>query len=125
MNIDLDTFEQIVRRGACHAAKLHAFERVHKITVQQYCQKLTVRSACTQDCFACAKQVLQAVGEVAISTDVRSRYGLFTWKLKDALARRMDVALEQKAKTVQRAVGAFGETVEADGLDLILETLNG
>jgi hypothetical protein len=124
MEITLDNFKEIVTERALHKAGVHAVPNAHKRAVQFYCNNLTVRSACTGECKTCALKIRDAV--IAMSQQnnaVKQPYGLYTWFLKDASAKRVEELAKRPA--FKPEANFLGEATERDAFDIFAETLNG
>jgi hypothetical protein len=120
MQITLKDFKTFVGEGGLHAAGLHAIERVHGITKKFYCDKLTVRSACSENCESCIFALKTRVRETKWDI-VTNKYALFTWIVKDISAKAMEVTrAEEKSKPAKTL---FGEPVEGEAFDLFMETI--
>ncbi|MGE5375917.1 MAG: hypothetical protein ACM3XO_12740 [Bacteroidota bacterium] len=121
MQITFNDFKAFVGTIGLHTAGLHAIERVHKITQTFYCDKLTVRSACSGQCESCILTLKTRIADTkwAFSTN---KYGLYTWLVKDVSGKVMEAArAEEKSAPLKTQ---YGEPVEGDALDLFMETIN-
>jgi hypothetical protein len=119
MKISLDDFKTHIGVGGLHKAGLHAIPRVHGIVTKFYCDKLTVRSACSGKCAEC---ILNLKTRLDTTTWEGSKpYALFTFTVKDVSAKVMDATHEVKAEPAKPAM--FQAEEEKDVLDLFMETL--
>jgi hypothetical protein len=121
MQITFEQFTKIVDVRLLHKAGLHAIPNAHKRTVKFYCDVLTIRSACTGDCSRCTLHVKNAVQRMA-NPKPNKPYGLFTWLMKDASAKRMEEVAAARATKVE--VNILGEQRDADAFDLFEEALD-
>lgn len=121
MQITYDDFKRIVGEAELHKAGVHAIGRAHVVTTRWYCDKLTVRSACTGKCGECALHIKKAVSDMG-KIKPNNPYALYTWMMKNAQAKRVeDVANIQVSKPERNE---FGEQTERDPFDIFEETLN-
>ena len=120
MKISLPDFKLHVGTSGLHKAGLHAITRVHGITTKFYCNKLTLRSACSENCAQCILQLKERLDRTDWATS-KKPYALYTFVVKDVSGKVVEtVCVDQKAapsKTI------FNEQVETDVLDLFMETL--
>jgi hypothetical protein len=121
MQIKIRKFKEIVGERALHQAGVHAIPNAHRRAVQFYCDKLTVRGACTGECDLCALKIKDAV-EWMIQKKPASPYGLYTWLLKNASAKRVE-ELAQRPR-LGPETNAFGEATGRDPLDILMEALS-
>ena len=121
MRIQLKTFTDIVTTTALHKAGLHAVSRVHSIAAKFYCDKMTNRSLCPQDCGQCAAMLKQTVATIN-PAEARNVYAVFTFRMKNEFARKTEAdARSHKATT---PTNFLGEPAEANGFDQLLEALS-
>jgi hypothetical protein len=122
MQITYDKFIEIVKTPSLHAAGVHAISRAHKIVVQQYCDKLTMRSACSGECDTCILQVKGVVDWINGLTDTpKEPYGLYTRMMKNAFARQVEVMNNRAPAEPEKNI--LGEATGRDAFDMFLETL--
>lgn len=120
MRISLQEFKTHIGVSGLHKAGLHAIPRVHGIVTKFYCDKLTVRSACSGKCAEC---ILNLKARLDTTNWEGSKpYALFTYTVKDVSARVMDKTQEVKAAPAKPSL--FKADEEKDVLDAILETLS-
>jgi len=122
MEITFDNFKKIVTEKALHEAGVHAISRGHKIAVQQYCNKLTVRGACTGECNQCGLKLKDAVQWI-IEKKADKPYAMYTYLMKNASGQRADELAKQPAPKPE--TNAFGEATERDPFDIFEEMLDG
>ena len=119
MNISLPDFKTHIGVSGLHDAGLHAIPRVHGIVTKFYCNKLTLRSACSEKCAECILHLKARLDTT--NWEGSNPYALFTYTVKDVSARVMEKTQEAKAAPSMPAL--FKEAEEKDVLDSILETL--
>ena len=120
MKITIDDFKKIVGEQALHKAGVHAIGRAHTVATRWYCDKLTLRSACTGKCNECALYLKTAV-EAMGKKQANNPYALFTWMVKDAQAKRIEA--KGHAQVTVPETNMFGEQTERDPFDIFEETL--
>jgi hypothetical protein len=119
MKISLEDFKTHIGVGGLHKAGLHAIPRVHGIVTKFYCDKLTLRSACSEKCAEC---ILNLKARLDTTKWEGSKpYALFTYTVKDVSARMMEAKHEVKPAAPKKIV--FKADEEEDVLDLFMETL--
>jgi hypothetical protein len=121
MQIKFEKFIQKVPPTTLHQIGVHAIPRAHKIVVQQYCNKLSVRSACSEDCDTCILKVKDVVDWINTLPDTpKEPYGLYTKMMKFAFGKQVEEML--KRPLVKLEVNALGERTERDPFDILMET---
>jgi hypothetical protein len=118
MQITLADFRKIIKPSGFHKAGLHAVPAVHTTTVRFYCDKLTARSACSEQCHSCLQHVRSRLN-TADWAAAENPWALYSWILKDASAAAVEDA-QRKAKTPLKPNPLDDDT---DGLDMLMETL--
>src|SRR5258705_9044266 len=121
MEITFDNFIKIVTAKALHSVGIHAVSRGHKIAVQQYCNKLTVRGACTGECDQCGLKLKDAA-EWIVGKNPTNPYAMYTYLMKNAGGQRVDELAKKPAP--KQETNAFGEATERDAFDIFMETLS-
>jgi hypothetical protein len=120
MRITLKDFKAHVGERELHKVGLHAIPRVHTITTKFYCDVLTQRSACSEQCAEC---ILTLKKRLDTNHWEGSRpYALFTFTVKNTAAQMMEVRQSKPAPIVPPVL--FKKDEEKDVLDTLLETLN-
>src|SRR5688500_11119732 len=115
MQIKFDNFIEKVPPTTLHQIGVHAIPRAHKIVVQQYCNKLSVRSACSGECDTCILKVKDVVDWINTLPDKpKEPYGLYTKMIKFAFGKQVEEML--KRPQVKLEVNALGERTERDAL---------
>jgi hypothetical protein len=122
MQITIDNFKLIVTEKALHEAGVHAIPRARAIMLKQYCDKLTIRGACTGKCGQCALKI-KAVAEWMTQHKAENPYGMFTYLTKNASAQKVEELAHARVTTPE--TNAFGEATGRDALDILMETFNG
>jgi hypothetical protein len=120
MRITYKDFLEYINAGGFHKVGLHAVPRAHMITTQYFCDKLTLRSACSGNCGPCIKALKDRLNTT--TWDNANPYALFTHVVKSTYADVME-----KQRVVEKPAqekNFLGEAVEVDALDLLLETLS-
>lgn len=123
MEIAFEKFIEIVTAKALHNVGIHAISRGHKIAVQQYCNKLTVRGACTGECDTCALKLKDAA-EWIIGKNPTNPYAMYTYLMKNAGGQRVD-ELAKKQPVAKPEANIFNEATERDAFDIFEDALNG
>jgi hypothetical protein len=121
MQISLDNFKLIVTEKALHEAGVHAIKRGHAIMLKQYCDKLTVRGACTGKCSQCALKI-KDVAEWMIQHKSTNAYAMFTYLAKNASAQKVEELAHARVTTPE--VNTLGEATGRDALDILMETFS-
>ena len=121
MQITFEQFNKTIDVHLLHQAGLHAIPNAHKRTMKYYCDVLTLRSACTGKCGECALHVKTAVQRMT-NPKPNKPYGLFTWLMKDASAKRMEEVAA--SRTTKITVNVLGERRDDDAFSLFEEALN-
>ena len=123
MEISYDKFIEILTAKALHDIRVHALPRAHKIVLQQYCRKLSLRSACSGECDTCILKVKDKVDWINGLIDQPNQpYGFYTLMVKHAFAQKVE---EMAKKPVAKPdTNALGERTDKDAFDLFLETLS-
>jgi hypothetical protein len=121
MEISYDKFIEIVTAKALHDIRVHALPRAHKIVLQQYCRKLSLRSACSGECDTCILKVKDVVEWInALPDKPQQPYGLYTKMMKFAFGKQVEEMLKRPAARPE--VNFLGERTDRDPLDMIMET---
>jgi len=124
MQIKLDKFIEKVPPTTLHEIGVHAIPRAHKIVVQQYCNKLSVRSACSGECDTCILKVKDVVDWINTLPDKpKEPYGLYTKMMKFAFGKQVEEML--KRPQVKLEVNALGERTERDAFAIWEDQFNG
>ena len=120
MNITLDDFKAHIGTSGLHKAGIHAIPRALGIVTKYYCDNLTLRSACSENCAQC---ILALKARLEKTTWEGSRpYALFTFTVKNTAAGAVEVKQEPNAAPKKPAL--FQAEEEKDALDLFMEMLN-
>jgi hypothetical protein len=121
MKISLQDFKTHIGTTGLHKAGLHAISRAHAITTKFYCNKLTLRSACAEDCARCILLLKDRFDKTTWEGCQRP-YALYTWIVKDVSGKVVETAsAEQKAGVSQSSLLTVAEE-ERDVLDALMET---
>lgn len=123
MQIQYEKFIEMVTAKSLHEAGVHALPRAHKIVVQQYCDKLSMRSACSGECDDCILKVKDVVDWInGLSAKPKEPYGLYTMMMKNAFAKQLEEM--SKRPPIELEKNFLGERTDRDVLDMFLETLS-
>ena len=119
MQISYKDFIAIIKPSGFHKVGLHAIPALHRKTVQSYCDKLTVRSACSEECHSCLQHVKDRLN-TADWTAAERPWGLYTWIIKDVSA-----AVTEEMRRNEKATPIFHplDDQETDVLDTLMDTL--
>lgn len=100
------------------APKMSAGQMIR--TVQRiYCNRMTLRDLCTTECGDCKLRLLRCVNELEEAKDVRNPVGLFTWKLRDAIAAAQD----EETPRAKAATNQFGDAIELNPFEELLNEI--
>ena len=119
MNISLDDFKAHIGESGLHKAGIHAIPRAHRIVTKFYCNNLTVRSACSENCALCVPALKARLDKT--SWENSKPYALFTFTVKNTAAGVTEI--HQDAKPAPSAPALFKAQEEKDVLDLFMEML--
>jgi hypothetical protein len=103
-------------------AKLFMIERARAVVLQQYCNKLTLRGACSGDCKTCGAQIQLALNWMTEKNIPKLSYGIFGKLMKNAFAKRLEEMI--KHPQFKPEASPLGEATERDALDIFMETLS-
>ena len=124
MQIKFDKFIEKVPTTILHQIGVHAIPRAHKIVVQQYCNKLSVRSSCSGECDTCILKVKDVVDWINTRPNTpKEPYGLYTKMMKFAFGKQVEEML--KRPPVKLEVNALGERTERDAFAIWEDQFNG
>jgi hypothetical protein len=122
MQISLDNFKEL-HGPLLREARLFQLNRAHTLVAQQYCNKLTIRGACSGDCKTCGCEIQKALEWLRDRPDKpRMAYGIFGKLMKTAYANTLEAMSKRPAAKPE--TDALGEATERDALDIFMETLN-
>ena len=122
MQISYEEFIKHVTPHSLHQIKVHAIPRGHRIVVQQYCNKLSLRGACTTQCATCIQKIAETVDWVNTRPEPpRDPYAFFTMAVKNSFGVRLEEAARKPAAKPETNI--LGERTERDGFDMFLDLL--
>jgi hypothetical protein len=123
MQITYEKFMEKVTERSLHEIGVHAIPRAHKIVVQQYCNKLSLRSACSAECDTCILKVKDVVDWINTLPDKPQQpYGLYTKMMKFAFGKQVEEML--KRPPVRLEVSFLGERTDRDPFAIFEEQFN-
>jgi hypothetical protein len=123
MQIPYNKFIEKVTESSLHQIGVHAIPRAHKIVVQQYCNKLSLRSACSGGCDTCILKVKDVVDWINTLPDKPQQpYGLYTKMMKFAFGKQVEEMLERPPMRLE--VNAFGERTDRDPFAIFEDQFN-
>ena len=123
MQISYENFIEIVTPHSLHEIKIHAVPRGHKIAQKQYCEKLSLRGACSGECKTCILKIKKGVDWInALPEPPRDPYGMFTQIVKIAFGQRVEEMNQRPV--VKLETNLLGERTERSGFDMFLESIN-
>lgn len=121
MQITSDNFKSWYKADL-QGAQLYMVERARLVVLQQYCNKLTARSACTGECKVCGARIQSALQWMTETPGIpKMSYGIFGKIMKTAFARRLE---EMSQHTVELETNSLGERTDRDMFDIFAETLS-
>ena len=122
MQISYEEFILHVPPHNLHQIKVHAIPRGHKIVLQQYCNKLSLRGACTAECATCILKIVETVNWINTRPEPpREPYGFFTLAVKNSFAVRLEEIV--KKPVAQPETNLLGERTERSVFDMFLESV--
>ncbi len=119
MQITREDFLSIINQTLPHLAGMHRPPQVHKRIKRFYCLPLTTAGKCPLSCGRCREPIEAALKRVDPSK-AKAPYAVFVWALRSTVAEVIEKASD---KCVEEVRNEYGEKVEIDPLDVILETL--